>query len=220
MSCETIYARHKSVKETAQPFTSIYISFYKGIGAISGAMLLGVADFCLEARIWLRRMGGNLYSVLPYAVSSWDGFRRYCITEEAHSEDADGSKTCELVYDNGVFENRRKKLAQVMELLRANTRISSVVQFDPVIPETNIVHGYLAVSYDECMAALESVEESTGIRVLSRVRSCSGNVGDKYSEICFGCQFEWTMGEANSLIKDELILLGWSTFAKSLSAGA
>lgn len=53
---------HESVKETAEPFSTIYISFYKGLGSLSGAMLIGDSEFCQEARVWLRRMGGNLYS--------------------------------------------------------------------------------------------------------------------------------------------------------------
>ncbi|KAL7529033.1 hypothetical protein ACHAXR_002755, partial [Thalassiosira sp. AJA248-18] len=179
---------HKSVTETAKPFTSIYVSFYKGLGAISGAMLLGDAEFCSEARVWLRRMGGNLYSVLPYAISSWDGFRRYCLSGDAHTVDEgtdyNQSQLLNRVYDNKVFGNRQTKLARVLELLVANTKIASIVHFDPVKPETNMVHGYLRMSYDECMAALKSVEHGSGIRVL---RSCSGSI-NKFNDQKFGCR--------------------------------
>mmetsp|Transcript_21114 Transcript_21114/g.33143 ORF Transcript_21114/g.33143 Transcript_21114/m.33143 type:complete len:571 (-) Transcript_21114:146-1858(-) len=224
---------HKSVKQTAHPFESVYVSFYKGLGAISGAMLLGDSEFCAEARVWLRRMGGNMYTVLPYAISSWDGFRKNCLTEEEvyinGEEGYDGSVAkslkYKLVYDNGVFENRRKKLTRVLELLRADEKINSIVQFDPVVPETNIVHGYLRMSYDECMAALEKVELSTGIRVLSRVRSNNNGIS-RESSSCgdariqnFGCRFEWTMGESNSLIEDGRFLLGWNKFAQVGSEG-
>ena len=51
-------------------FDSAYVSFYKGIGAMTGSMLLGPADFIKDARIWQRRHGGNLYTLHPYAVSS------------------------------------------------------------------------------------------------------------------------------------------------------
>ena len=185
-------------------------------------MLLGDAEFCSEARVWLRRMGGNLYSVLPYAISSWDGFRKKCLTGEVDDDiRQDESQKGNLVYDHGVFENRRKKLARVMELLHADSRITSIVQFDPVVPETNMVHGYLRMSYDECMAALEKVEQSTGIRVLSRVRSCchdencstSDSGGDTNNQT-FGCRFEWTMGESNSLIEDDHFVFGWNKFAQ------
>lgn len=51
-------------------FDSVYVSFYKGIGALPGAMLLGPADFIQEANCWRRRQGGTLYTVLPNLVSA------------------------------------------------------------------------------------------------------------------------------------------------------
>ena len=187
---------HESVKETAKPFTSVYISFYKGLGGISGAMLLGDSDFIAEARIWLRRFGGNLYTVLPYAISSWAGFRNFSQSKE------------------NIFGHRRDKLVRVLKLLSTDARISSIVEFDPKIPEVNMVHGYLRMPYDECMKALDKVEDITGIRVLSRVRSCKEDDDTEGANNQFGCRFEWTMGEANSLIDDKLFLLGWKTLAQ------
>jgi len=46
-------------------FDSVYVSFYKGIGALAGAMLLGPRDLIDEAAVWQRRQGGNLYHSLP-----------------------------------------------------------------------------------------------------------------------------------------------------------
>jgi threonine aldolase len=48
-------------------FDTVYVSFYKGLGAVTGAMLLGSTSYFQDhARIWLRRFGGNLFSHLPY----------------------------------------------------------------------------------------------------------------------------------------------------------
>lgn len=66
--CTPFYGR--TLAEICEGFDSVYVSFYKGLGALGGAMLLGPADFIDEARTWLRRMGGNLYTVHPYAVSA------------------------------------------------------------------------------------------------------------------------------------------------------
>jgi threonine aldolase len=60
----------RPLAEICRGFDSVYVSFYKGIGAMTGSMLLGPADFIKEARIWQRRHGGNLYTLHPYAVSS------------------------------------------------------------------------------------------------------------------------------------------------------
>jgi len=51
-------------------FDSVYVSFYKGIGALAGAMLLGPTDFIAEAALWQRRQGGTLHSSLANIVSA------------------------------------------------------------------------------------------------------------------------------------------------------
>lgn len=56
--------------EVAALFDSVYVSFYKGVGAIAGAALAGDAEFIAEARLWLRRHGGNLIHLYPYVLSA------------------------------------------------------------------------------------------------------------------------------------------------------
>ncbi|GAC1533457.1 MAG: hypothetical protein NVS2B17_01180 [Candidatus Velthaea sp.] len=70
--CGPFYGR--SYAEIAALFDSVYVSFYKGIGAIAGAMLLGPKPFIDEARIWQRRHGGNLVSIFPYAYAAQQAF--------------------------------------------------------------------------------------------------------------------------------------------------
>ncbi|HEY8279388.1 MAG TPA: creatininase family protein [Bdellovibrionota bacterium] len=60
----------KEYRDICRGFDSVYLSFYKGINAITGAMLLGKSAFIDEARTWLRRHGGNLYHLHPYVVSA------------------------------------------------------------------------------------------------------------------------------------------------------
>jgi len=60
----------KSLAEVAALFDSVYVSFYKDVGALSGAMLLGPRDFIDEAAVWQRRQGGTLYSALANVVSA------------------------------------------------------------------------------------------------------------------------------------------------------
>jgi threonine aldolase len=59
-----------SLSELAALFDSVYVSFYKDVGALSGAMLLGPRDFIDEAAIWQRRQGGTLYSAMANIVSA------------------------------------------------------------------------------------------------------------------------------------------------------
>lgn len=60
----------RPLTEICALFDSAYVSFYKGIGALAGAMLLGPADWIQEAAIWQRRQGGNLFSLHPNVASA------------------------------------------------------------------------------------------------------------------------------------------------------
>jgi threonine aldolase len=60
----------KSYADIAGLFDSVYVSMYKGIGGIAGAMLLGDEAFIAEARTWLVRHGGTLYQQYPIVASA------------------------------------------------------------------------------------------------------------------------------------------------------
>ncbi|MBC1418696.1 threonine aldolase family protein [Listeria fleischmannii] len=60
----------KEAKEVCALFDSVYVSFYKGLGGIAGAILAGPNDFLEEAKIWKRRYGGDLISLYPYILSA------------------------------------------------------------------------------------------------------------------------------------------------------
>ncbi len=52
---------------------SVYVSFYKTLGGLSGSALAGPADFCAEARAWRHRYGGNVFQQWPAALSALSG---------------------------------------------------------------------------------------------------------------------------------------------------
>ncbi|NVJ28087.1 beta-1,3-galactosyltransferase [Myxococcus sp. AM011] len=66
--CQPFYNR--PFPEICQGFDSVYVSFYKRVGALGGAMLVGGRDFIREARIWRHRHGGNLFHLTPYVASA------------------------------------------------------------------------------------------------------------------------------------------------------
>ena len=51
-------------------FDTVYVSFYKGIGALAGCCVAGPADILAEVREWRQRMGGTLYGLWPNAASA------------------------------------------------------------------------------------------------------------------------------------------------------
>src|SRR6516164_2293951 len=62
--------------EIAALFDTVYVSFYKGIGALAGCCLAGPADILAEVREWRKRMGGTLYGLWPGAASALSCLRR------------------------------------------------------------------------------------------------------------------------------------------------
>ena len=62
--------------EVAALADSVYVSFYKGLGGLSGAAVAGPEEQVAQARLWRTRMGGTLFSLLPYAVAALRGLDR------------------------------------------------------------------------------------------------------------------------------------------------
>jgi threonine aldolase len=69
--CQPFYQREYA--EIAGLFDTVYVSFYKGLGGLAGAILAGPSEFIQEARVWQRRHGGNLIRLYPYIVSARRG---------------------------------------------------------------------------------------------------------------------------------------------------
>ncbi|WP_338868782.1 threonine aldolase family protein [Myxococcus stipitatus] len=66
--CQPFYGRPYA--DICRGFDSVYVSLYKRIGALGGAMLVGGEDFIREARVWRHRHGGNLFHHYPYVASA------------------------------------------------------------------------------------------------------------------------------------------------------
>jgi threonine aldolase len=66
----------KPPAEIAALFDTVYVSFYKGIGALPGCCVAGPADVVAEVREWRQRMGGKLFGLWPSAASALTCLRR------------------------------------------------------------------------------------------------------------------------------------------------
>jgi threonine aldolase len=66
----------RSLAEIAALFDTVYVSFYKGIGALPGCCVAGPADILAEVREWRQRMGGTLLGLWPNAASALSCLRR------------------------------------------------------------------------------------------------------------------------------------------------
>jgi threonine aldolase len=66
----------RSYAEIGALFDSVYVSFYKGVGAMAGSALAGSAAFIAEARVWQVRHGGRIIHLFPYILSARTNLRQ------------------------------------------------------------------------------------------------------------------------------------------------
>ncbi|MGH3733984.1 MAG: threonine aldolase family protein [Acidimicrobiales bacterium] len=60
----------KTPAQIAALFDTVYVSFYKGLGGITGCCLAGERDVIDEVSTWRTRHGGRLFGMWPYAASA------------------------------------------------------------------------------------------------------------------------------------------------------
>ena len=149
----------RPLAEICAGFDSVYVSFYKGLGGIAGAMLLGSAAFISEARVWQRRHGGNLTTLHPLAVSA-----------------------------QMSLENRLPKMKayrdRAVSLAAALKTLGNVV-IKPGPPQTNMFHLYVNATQEKLEAAHRQMMERDGVK-LSTFFLPSDIPGWTYTEVVAG----------------------------------
>ncbi|MGZ4135925.1 MAG: threonine aldolase family protein [Tumebacillaceae bacterium] len=154
----------KSAEELCQLFDSVYVSFYKGIGGIAGAILAGDADFTKESKVWKRRHGGDMISLYPYILA------------------ADLS-----------FDQRASKMGQYYEgakELAAYYNECQGVATKPEVPVSNMFHVHVELPKEQLETILIAVYEETGIGLTHYAREKSEtssyfevSIGDRYAKV-------------------------------------
>ncbi|MFE9255831.1 threonine aldolase family protein [Streptomyces sp. NPDC006879] len=66
----------RPLEEIAELADSVYVSFYKSLNGLSGAVLAGPPDFVEEARVWRHRYGGQVFQQYPAALGALIGLER------------------------------------------------------------------------------------------------------------------------------------------------
>jgi threonine aldolase len=60
----------KSITDITALFDTVYVSFYKGLGAIAGCCVAGDTETIEELKLWRVRHGGRAFGLWPYAASA------------------------------------------------------------------------------------------------------------------------------------------------------
>jgi threonine aldolase len=140
--CRPFYGR--SYAEISQGFASVYVSAYKALGGIAGAVLAGDEDFIAEARLWRRRMGGTLVRQSPMIASAALRLEaRLALVDACH----------------GRALSLAASLAHI-EGFRVN----------PPTPHTNIIHLYLDAPAGEVMDRRDAIAARDGVWLIDDAR--------------------------------------------------
>ncbi|WP_214796600.1 beta-eliminating lyase-related protein [Exiguobacterium sp. s5] len=160
---ETLPYYGKTAEDVCALFDSVYISFYKGIGGIAGAILAGPKPFCAEARIWKRRYGGDLIGLYPYIIPA-----------------------------DYYYELRKDKMGTYVEQAKALAhRFNALdgVWTTPDVPVTNMFHLHMNGSTEAVSSWIERVQTETGIGITGYVVPHDGycsteiSIGDGFLEV-------------------------------------
>lgn len=126
----------------AEGFDSAYVSLYKGVGGLGGAMLAGTRSFIDRAAEWFRRQGGNVYHRSPYVVAA------------AMQFDA------RLAAMPACFE----RTVWLYEALRGYPAL----KVNPAAPQANMLHLHLPVSRERALAIRDRMAAEEGFWLFNR----------------------------------------------------
>lgn len=135
------YGRH--VADIASGFDSVYVSLYKGIGGLGGAMLAGTSAFVARAAEWFRREGGNVIHRSPYVVAAAMQF------DARLAAMPDCFRRTQFLY----------------EVLAAHP----VLKVNPAAPQANMLHIHLPVGRERALAIRRQLAEEHGVWIFYRI---------------------------------------------------
>ncbi|MED1201487.1 threonine aldolase family protein [Heyndrickxia acidicola] len=154
----------KTAAEVCSLFDSVYVSFYKGIGGIAGAILAGTKEFTEKSKVWKRRHGGDLISLYPYIISA------------------------DYYFDKRV-DKMDEYYQQAKELAVLFNQCSHVSTL-PEVPVSNMFHVHIHMTKNKLEPLLLEVYDETGIGITSYLNEsekgiCSFelSIGDQYAAI-------------------------------------
>lgn len=153
----------RSAGEICSLFDSVYVSFYKGLGGIAGAMLAGAPEFIEQSKAWKRRHGGDLISLYPYIVNA-----RYSMNKRM-----------------GKMKNYWEHAKKAAELLNSIQGIRTL----PEVPVCNMFHAFLDVSKETAESIFAGIIREHKLALITSFRETSAT--SCRSELTFGDSFEF-----------------------------
>jgi threonine aldolase len=166
----------RTPQEVAAGFDSVYISLYKGIGGMGGAVLAGSKDFVARASEWFKRQGGNVFTRTPYVVTA-----AMQIDQRLAAMPACFART-----------------KQLYEVLRAYPLLVP----NPAQPQANMLHLHMPVERERALAIRNQIAEEHGVWLFNYA-SHAALPGHSYTEWYVGDQ---TLGMPDEQLRNALNL--------------
>ncbi|ONI90979.1 threonine aldolase [Saccharothrix sp. ALI-22-I] len=140
---QTYYAR--PFPDITALFDTAYVSLYKALQGTGGAVLATDADFAAEARVWRRRLGGDVYDAWPLALVALHGLDTLLPRLPSHRDHA----------------------IAIAAAINADGAARTV----PNPPQTPLFHIHLPIGPAAAERAAATVLAATGVELLGRVRT-------------------------------------------------
>lgn len=161
--------------EIAALFDTVYVSLYKGLEGVRGAVLAGDADTIGHAAVWRRRMGGAIADAWPLAAIALMGM------------DVNLPRMAE-------FKQHAQALAEAINA-------DGFAHTTPRTPATPLFHVHLPMSRADAQTAAQHLLEETGVRLFLYARS-NPDPGRCSFEVSVGISgLEFTPSEIVELIR-------------------
>jgi threonine aldolase len=171
----------RDFSEICAGFDSVYVSFYKGIGALSGAMLLGSEEFIAQTKLWQRRAGGTIYTLAPQVASA------------------------AMLFDDSL-SRLPAYCARAKQVVFALADIPAL-RFMPEVPQINMVHVYLPFSVEAANRARDQVEAEYSIQIFKGA-AVADDPEQSYFELSVGENLLHLSDERIQAIFSKLISVG------------
>ncbi|WP_405390127.1 beta-eliminating lyase-related protein [Streptomyces sp. NBC_01102] len=180
----------RGLPEIAGLADSVYVSFYKSLDGMSGAVLAGPESLVEEARTWRHRYGGQLFQQYPAALSALLGLERELPRLPAYVTHA---KVVAAALAEGFAD-------------------SSVPWFrvHPEPPHTHQFQVWLPYGTEVLDEASVRQAEETGVTLFRRwFTGPAGPPGVSYTEVTVAAPgLEWTAEEVRAAVADFVARLG------------
>ncbi|MEE1745078.1 MULTISPECIES: threonine aldolase family protein [unclassified Streptomyces] len=180
----------RELPEIAALADSVYVSFYKTVGGISGAALAGPASLIEEARTWRHRYGGQVFQQFPAALAALIGLDQELPLLPSYVAQA-------------------KVVAQAMAEGFAAAG-AGWFRVHPEPPHTHQFQVWLPYGPDALTEAAVRQAEETGVSLFRKwYPAAAGPPGVSFTEVTVGLEgLEWTAEDVRDAVRGFVERLG------------